>query len=261
MKKVAIFFQVLSILVFIVGIVCLVLVMKEKINEYKSAYKLGRNIVYRASDVLGISTDKANVSIDYAKQIATGSPLVFGGAHNPNVEHQDAWNKIAYVGVTNIRKDFFIEDLIPANISLQDYKNNKNNIQDVRNWNQTKINEKISLFKNAKERNLKVIAIVSYAPKWLTYSGKIYGVPSDWDIYEDLVKKTYLLFRDYVDYLEIWNEPNYPAFMDVQKSGLSREEAYYLIFKHAVNAIRSVDNQIKDNKQVILAASSINLMK
>ncbi|HRN69941.1 MAG TPA: hypothetical protein PLS49_02040, partial [Candidatus Woesebacteria bacterium] len=156
-------------------------------------------------------------------------------------------------GVTFLRTDFFIQFSLPTT-TIEAYKNNTNNIQDPKNWNTTFIQQRKEIFKNAKERDMQTLGIVSYAPSWLTYSGTTQGVPKDWNIYEDLVKKTYKLHRDSIDYVEIWNEPTHTFFLDIKNSPYTREEAYSLIFKHGAHAITQVDEEINDGKKVQIGA-------
>lgn len=198
----------------------------------------------------GASTSPVDLTISYTNPSATGSPLIFGGSHAPNVSQQDAWNKIAEVGITSIRKDFFIESPLPQNISLEDYKNNVNNIQDPANWNWNELNKIQDIFKNAHQRGMKTIGIVDYVPKWLTYSQTSNGVPKDWDVYEDIVKKTYSIYRNNVDYVEIWNEPNWNYFFHIEKSDMTVPQAYREVFYHAAKAIRAVDTEANDGKYV-----------
>ena len=102
--------------------------------------QLNINILKRKSQItVASAAGSNNIVINFANQIATGSPLVFGGAHAPNLDHQDAWDLIANAGVTMIRRDFFIENELPKDITLDDYINNKNNIQNPDNWNKTNI--------------------------------------------------------------------------------------------------------------------------
>lgn len=201
----------------------------------------------------GTSVEPLNITINFADNpVSTGSFLIFGGSHAPDPSQEDAWEKIASAGVTSIRKDFFIDRALPTNITLEDYKHNKDNIQNVANWNMEEINAVAKMYKKAKVMGMKVFGIVTYAPSWLTYSHTIYGVPKDWDIYEDLVKKTYRIYRDNLDYVEIWNEPNFDYFLNLANSNMSREEAYERIYYHAAKAIREVDAEINDGKQVSL---------
>lgn len=195
----------------------------------------------------GIELEPKIVTIDYSSKIADGSPLVFGGAHAPQTD--EAWKLVADSGVTFLRTDFFLEYNIP-NMTIEGYKQNQNDIQNVANWNQNFIKKRMEVFDNAKKYNMKTLGIVSYAPNWLTYSGTQYGVPKDWNVYEDIVKKTYKLYRDDLDYIEIWNEPTYPRFLDLTNSNMSREEAYLAIYLHASKAIKEVESEIDDGRVI-----------
>ena len=193
------------------------------------------------------SISPTKLTIDYRKQISTGSPLIFGGAHMPYAGHDDAWDKIADSGVTMIRRDFFIEQILPENITLEDYKNNVNDVQNINNWNLGK-----DRYKEAKSRGLKVMGIIDYAPSWLTFSGTPFGHIKDWGVYEDLVKKTYEVFRNDLDYLEIWNEPTFSHFNDTKNSSKSMEDAYIELAIHTIKAVREVDKKINDGKKTPL---------
>ncbi len=196
----------------------------------------------------GANTAPASFLINFSKPTSTGSPLIFGGSHSPDLNHQDAWNKIAEIGVTSIRKDFYPENALPKNITLEEYKNNLGQIQNPENWNQEELDKINGIYKNAHIRGMKTIGIVSFSPAWLNYSNTIYGVPKDWDVYEDIVRKTYTIYRDNLDYVELWNEPNFNTFLNTKDSGLTKDEAYSKIFFHAAKAIRQVDAEANDGK-------------
>lgn len=200
----------------------------------------------------GAFTSPEKLTVNYKNPISTSSPLLFGGAHTPMESHKDAWNKIEEVGVTMIRRDFFIEQILPTNISLEDYKNNKNDIQDPKNWNQGMINAAKYRYQEAHRRGMKTIGIVDYSPAWLSHSETPYGLPKDWAVYEDIVKKLYTIYRDDLDYLEIWNEPSYERFMDVKNSDKTMEEIYVEIAKHTIKAVREVDKEKNDGKVIPL---------
>ncbi len=210
----------------------------------------------QAENILeGIELEPVLVKVDYSKKIADGSPLVFGGAHMPDLEHEDAWEKIKEVGITSIRRDFFLEGEVPGNITLEDYKSNKNDVQNVKNWNQDAINNRNDIFLKSKKYGFKNIAILSYAPSWLTHSNTQFGVPKDWEVYEDIVAKVYKLHREQIDYIEIWNEPTLNDFLDISNSNLTREKAYELIFFHAAQAIKKMDQEMHDGKTIPIGAS------
>lgn len=215
----------------------------------KALYLSGQNVVYKPGDVLGITSDETAATIDFSKQTTQASPLIFGGAHYAKLEHQSAWDQEAAAGVTVMRSDFYMDRYLPTNTTINDYANNVKGVKDPANWNQVEINKIKSAYQEAHKRNMKTIGILTYAVKWLTYNNTNYGVPKDWNVYEDLVRKSYTLFRDDIDYLEVWNEPDL-GFLDVTGSGMTKEEAYYQIVKHATKAIHEVDVSKNDGKQM-----------
>lgn len=198
----------------------------------------------------GISTKPEELTVDFSHSISTGSPLIFGGNHGPLQTQNTAWGKIQQVGVTSMRSDIFLDLILPKNITLNDYKNNVNNVQDPKNWNWEGINELKGTFQNAKSRGMTTIGILSSIPFWLSDSNTQYGVPKDWDVYQDIIKKTYSIFRDDLDYVEVWNEPSYDLFLNLKGSNLTREDAYKNIFKYTTEAIREVDANVNDGKKV-----------
>lgn len=237
----------------------LIVFVSVTLFQVKSAYtrhtKFLSQVLHKPTDILGASTDRVGLNINFSKQIATGSPLVFGGASNPNVLDQDAWDLLASVGITSIRRDFWMETEVPKNITLADYKANKNNVQDPKNWNWSSGWNNIDIvnksFQNAQKRGMKTIAILTYAPAWLTYSGSEHGVPKDWDVYRDLVKKLYKIHRPYIDMMEVWNEPTYTNFLVLTGSPYkTRGDAYKDLYINATRAIREVDTEINDGKQM-----------
>lgn len=212
---------------------------------YKASQELEKNIMSARAP------NPVAVQFDFTKQLATGSPLIFGGAHHPPLEHEDAWDVMVETGVTNIRVDFYISGSFQRNVTLESYKKNENNIQDPKNWNIEYMEKRREIFKRAKEKGLTTIGVVSFSTKWLSYNNSDFGVPKDWDVYEDLVKKHYRYHRDYIDYLEIWNEPNMnvdSVFLDVRGSNMTKIEAYEKIYYHASKAIREVDAEINDGR-------------
>jgi hypothetical protein len=222
------------------------------------AYLEGKNILYKSGEVLGVNSDEIEESIDYSKQLHTASPLLFGGAHAPELSHQKAWDDIQAVGVTAVRKDFYLDRFLPQNISLEQYRQNVGGVQDPANWNQTEINKVRDVYKNAHRRGMKTMGILAYNIRWLSYSNTHYGVPKDWSVYEDIAKKSYKLYRDDIDYLEVWNEPDLDFFLDTKNSPINDEEAYYQITKHAVKAIREVDAEINDGKRMQIGVGVIS---
>ncbi len=224
-------------------------------RSYDAQKEFLGQILHAPSNVLGASTSPISLNVDFSTQIAVGSPLVFGGASNPDVNDQKAWDLLASVGVTSIRRDFWIETELPTKISLDDYRNNVNNVQNPVNWNWTQGWNNISTvnrsFQNAQKRGMKTIAILSYSPAWLTYSGTEHGVPKDWTVYRDIVKKLYKIHRPYIDMMEVWNEPTYSNFLVLTNSPYrTRAEAYKDLYINATQAINEVDSEINDGKKM-----------
>jgi hypothetical protein len=193
-----------------------------------------------------------SLTVDFSTTVSTGSPLVFGGSHSPRSEQTDAWDKIQAVGVTAIRHDFNPDRVLPPNITLDDYRNNVNNVQDPANWSQDQINYINNILTEAGNRGMKRIAIMAYVPRWLSSCNCIFGVPSDFNVYKDIVKKIYRLHRDKVDYIEIWNEPTHPTFLNVTGTSFTVEQAYIQIFNTAALGIREVDTEINDGKHAVI---------
>lgn len=220
----------------------------------KELFNSGKYLVYASDDsqVLGVTSDSATLTSNYSQVVSTSTPLLFGGAQVPDVNSEQAWELIDKAGVTSVRKDFFLEYSLPNNITLADYISNKNDVSNPARWKTQFIDTTNASFKEAKKRGMKTIGIVSYAPYWLTHNGKQHGVPTNWDVYEDIVKKLYRIHRDDLDYIELWNEPSYRIFLQPEGSGLSREQAYLEIFKHASKAIREVDAEINDGKRIMI---------
>jgi hypothetical protein len=217
---------------------------------YQSQKQTGRygNILFEGGKVLGITSDEATVTVDFSKQTTIGSPLIFGGAHAPR--HAKAWDELEEAGLTVVRADYALGWFIPKNITLEQYKQNVNGVQDPKNWNQTELNKLKATFQETKKRNMKTMGILDYSVSWLTTSGTDFGPAKDWAVYEDLVEKSYRLFRSNTDYLEIWNEPDMDVFMNTKNSSYTKQSAYYEIVKHAVPVIRRVDAEINDGKKI-----------
>lgn len=192
------------------------------------------------------------VSIDFTTPDASGSPLIFGGAHFPPLGHDDAWDKLEEIGVTMIRRELFPETEVAWDITLEDYINNVNGVQDVANWNQQSISNTNTILSNARNRGMKTMAIMAFAPPWLTTCGCTHGVPKDFAVYKDLVKKTYTNHRTLIDFIEIWNEPTWPSFMNLTGSTMTPLEAYRAIFTTATEAIREADAEANDGKRAII---------
>jgi hypothetical protein len=187
-----------------------------------------------------------SINIDFGNQTAVGSPLIFGGTQVPddplavNLETNSA-------GMTFSRQDFFFESFVPKS-TVENYKNNIGNIKDINTWDVGSMDYIANGMKRAKSNNMNLMAIIDYAPSWLTYSGTQYGVPKDWTIWQDIVEKTITQFKNKnsvnIDYYEIWNEPGI-YFLDTTGSGMTSDQAYIEIYYYTWQAIKAVDPNAK----------------
>lgn len=185
-----------------------------------------------------------SLTVDVKKIVRDTSPLIFGLTNSPDPSWISAWDVLENVGVTMIRKDYNIEKLTP-DTTLANYKANVNNVQNIANWNQTFLNYHGGIFANSQDRKMRTLGIIDYTPSWLTYDGSTKGIPKDWAVWEDLVKKSHTYFKNNLDAVEVWNEPNYHAFLNINGSPYTnRADAYIDLFKHTYTAVRSVDPTI-----------------
>lgn len=216
-------------------------------NQYRAQKELEKDISASAAP----PPDEMVVHLD--QEVAKGSPMVFGGSHIPPPEHGDIFDQLHNVGVTMDRQDIAIPYSLPRNITIEDYKSNKNNIQDPANWDHKTIDIVKKNIHTSKEHGLKVMGIFAYAPVWLTDNHTPNGVPADWDIYYDIIGKLYKIYRDDLDYVEIGNEPDHPSFLKVS-AGDTKVAVYKQFYEGVYKTIRKVDEDAKDNKKVKLGA-------
>jgi hypothetical protein len=183
-----------------------------------------------------------SITIDYAKEIAVGSPLIFGGCKSPNQIHSaDVFPRLKEAGITIIRNDVYFETVLPENITLEDYKNNVNDVQNPDNWNWNQL----WWVHGAKAQGMKVMLIFIFSPYWLGQDGRNFGAPKDMDVWKDIVAKVFNRYKDKVDYCEIWNEPH----VTMQKSWdtakyKTKEDAVSDLYYYAVDGIRKVSKEV-----------------
>ncbi|MBW7956184.1 cellulase family glycosylhydrolase [Patescibacteria group bacterium] len=214
------------------------------------------NVPQLSGSVLGANTQLINVGVNFSQKTSDSSPLLFGGVHAPEPADKFVWDTVSDIGVNLLRSDFFIEYCGPKNITIADYKQNVNEIQDTRNWTKSCLSTVSQIYSNAKKRNMKVTAVVAYTPPWLTKSGQPKDLPMDWEVYEDLVMKMYKLNREYIDYVEVWNEPDHPNFL--QTGNKDKEADYLLLYQHISKAIKRVDDEANDGKRALIGGPAIS---
>jgi hypothetical protein len=182
------------------------------------------------------------VTFDFNTTVRYGSPFVFGGCKYPDkVQQDDFYPKLKESGITFLRADFYFQLIIPTNkcASVADYKNNVNGIQNPDKW------EYGHLFwiDSSRKYGFKTFIVTVYTPPWLSCSGNYKGVPKDWSIWEDIVKKVYSRYKMRVDWVETWNEIEY--WCDLTGSPYTNKEDFLADhFYHTVKAIREAGGTI-----------------
>lgn len=184
-----------------------------------------------------------SVSVDYTSTTGTGSQYLFGGTHTPNLSHTDAWDKLFNAGCNYIRNDVRPQLIVPSNITLSDYQGNVNNCANPSTWNFTYVDNWLS---KAKQYGAKTMALIFEKPAWLTYDGTVHGVPKDWNVYEDIIKKIYQHIQSNTDYVEFNNEMKNSVFFNITGSPytdwkVASDDQFY----HGVHAVRSVSTTVQ----------------
>lgn len=190
---------------------------------------------------------KDTITVDYGSVLNSAcSPMLFGASNAPNREHQaSVYPQLGPAGC-NLkfqRGTIHIDRLFSANypnITIDDYKNNVNGCANVENWDWTIASWAV----NAKNAGMKTQCNIFYAPAWLTYNNSYDGIPKDWDVYQDIIKKITTHYTQYFDYLEILNEPN-GSFVSITNSPYTNKiTAITDIYYYTASAIRAVNTTI-----------------
>ncbi len=151
------------------------------------------------------------LEVDFSRVVRESGPYMFGGAHVPPPEHPGAMDALRTAGVGHIRFDVSLEDILPANITLQDYLANRNGVADPARWNwglESEINR-------VRAAGLAAYGILLWNPRWLTKNGQNNGEVVNYDVWEDIVHKVLVRMGSRFEYIEIWNEPCWTAFLDL----------------------------------------------
>jgi len=216
--------------------------------QNRQTYLKGKNVLYPVGQVLGVQTLNIPLTIDFRQKINTGSSEVFGAAHGPSLEHTVAWDMLRNIGVTSMRRDINLQFETPSVSSPAQYRSTYMSTNSTQSFSNSRMEQTKSIFRFARERGMKSIAVTAYMPTWLSTNGKNNGLAKDWAVYEDLVKKVYSYHRIHLDYIEISNEPDLNSFLDPTGTNLTRQEAYRELFLHTARAIRAVDQEKNDGK-------------
>ena len=190
--------------------------------------------------VAGAAT--GTVTFDFTRATGFGTPFLFGGCHYPlKAQEADVYPKLTNSGIVYVKSDLYFEKIIPASkcASVEDYKSNVNGIQNPNTWDYSHL----YWIDDSRKYGLKTFVLTTYTPTWLSCSGTFKGVPKDWDVWEDLVRKVYARYKTRVDWVEIWNEIEY--WNDLTGSPYTDREDFLVDrFYHTVKAIREAGGTI-----------------
>ncbi|HEV3172088.1 MAG TPA: DNRLRE domain-containing protein, partial [Actinocrinis sp.] len=199
-----------------------------------------------AGPILGSA---GTVGADFSANNGTGHSDVFGATINA-LDDPAKMDTLQQTGMQLIRRDAYLFQIVP-NTTVAAYKANMGvagSVTDPSTWDWSKY----AWVNQYHSRGFHILLIMSYDTAWLQQpncgscvsNGVPIGVPSDWGVYADIVKKIYQHFQGEVNMVEIWNEPD-GGFLNVAGSPYGDNlSAYKDIYANASNAIRSVDSAI-----------------
>jgi hypothetical protein len=181
-------------------------------------------------------------TINFNDTVGVRSPNIFGGAVNELDGASDV-DTLRSVGITYIRRDAYLREILPVTTVAQ-YLDDLNDplnpaddtgVTNPANWDWSKYGW-VDTYYN---KGISTMLIMDYNTAWLAANGEPDGVPTNWTVYEDVVKKIYEHFAGKVSWVEAWNEPDSPNFLDITGSGYATNKAAYLaIYEHFAIGIR-----------------------
>lgn len=217
-----------------------------------SIYSCKKTVSNRAAEtkvvnkIATIATSTSTVTINYTSQLnGNGSPLLFGGSNEPSQAHYaSVYPQLQNAGIKFQRGTLHVDRLFAtnfANITLADYQNNVNNVQDPNTWDWSAL----TWADNAKAQGFTTMANIFSAPGWLTYDGNVSGVPKSWTVWQDIIGKVIQKYAAKLDYIEILNEPLAGSFLTLGGSSYSTKQAAAKdIYYYAATGIRAVNTTI-----------------
>lgn len=189
-----------------------------------------------------INSITPTLTVDFSISKGIGHAFVFGQQEAP-INVSSVVTDVINQGFVFQRSNLMVNNIVPTS-TIDNYRNNINNIQDPKNWWISYVSTALNTYGNA---GMKVLVGYSYVPNWLSCNPKSHnGVPKDWVIYEDIIAKisTYMKTKSFVVGVEVWNEPT-GEFLDITGSPYKTKlSAYKDIYFHTAKAIRSVDSDI-----------------
>lgn len=185
------------------------------------------------------------IKVNFDKQTGKGSALMFGG-NNYGFSSREISDQHKNSGFNMARCDAAMQEILPVS-TIADYKANTSNIQNPETWNWSIIDKKLDMLHAS---GFKILLIMDYCPLWLESAeqrklnnNNVNAVPSDWMVYDDIIKKVFTHVRNRVYAIEVWNEPDDGLKIEgtTYKNRLS---AYLDLYYHTATEIRKIDSRI-----------------
>jgi hypothetical protein len=188
----------------------------------------------------------ASVTGNFAATVATGYREVFGGVGLPFTSTQE--QMLADNGDTMVRWAYniywadSINQVVPAT-SNSAYEAAlsagcpSGSACDPNTWAWGDDSEAQTVFQEANVSRFSTMAIMGDTTPWNSVNGTITGMPTDWTVYEDMVKKIVQHYSSLfaTTYIEVWNEPD---VIPISPSD------YATVYYHTAHAVRSVNSSI-----------------
>ncbi|NNN29214.1 cellulase family glycosylhydrolase [Streptomyces sp. S3(2020)] len=192
------------------------------------------------------SAEAVTVTADFTQTVnPAAQPALFGLANEPSREHQDdVYPKFRKVGVKLERGTLHVDRLFVEKfpgMTLQDYVNNVDDIQNPDNWDWSVL----SWLGHAQANGMTTQLNILQAPAWLTYSGTYSGIPKDWSVWQDIIRKVVARYSSKIDQIDILNEPMTSSMVDRTGSPYrSQRTAAADLYFYTVRAIRDVNEKV-----------------
>ncbi len=179
---------------------------------------------------ISVYSQTRKISIDYSKQRESSSGLIFGACGF------EASGEYKNYGITFMRS-FCTPSRIIKDLKIVNTKD-----------------KNIATIVNAKKNGYITMVAIGGIPEQLSVTGTNAGMPKDWNTFEDVIKRIVTTYGSSIDYIEVWNEPDWqPKMLDPAKSGLTHFQLYVEYYKHMHKAIREVNKTVKIGGPTLLA--------
>jgi hypothetical protein len=162
------------------------------------------------------SLAQINVTVNYASIVNSGgTPLLFGGSNEPNPGDQASFYPQATTsGVKFQRGSIHVDQVVPASTvsafltamtggSGGSYVTGSVADPSTWTWGPT------TWASNAHGQGWTTMANLLNAPTWLTYNGGTGGIPSNWTVWQYIVKAIVVHEGSNLNYIELLNETQY----------------------------------------------------